>query len=114
MDPDTRNFLAHLGSGIGARCKPEPARIRTRGRPLKSEVIRDAARVARISEKVRLARIQAEKSVYQLSGEAGVGYRTVRRLELGTPPVSLPVIRLVCGVLGLDLSELMGPVGPVT
>ncbi|MDA8258323.1 MAG: helix-turn-helix domain-containing protein [Betaproteobacteria bacterium] len=63
-----------------------------------------AERVAKLGQRIRVARIRRGWSVADLAGKAGINRNTLTALELGKPGTSVGVCITVLWVLGLDNS----------
>jgi len=61
-------------------------------------------RVARLGQRIRVARIRRGWSVADLAGKAGINRNTLTALELGKPGTAVGVCFTVLWALGLDKS----------
>jgi transcriptional regulator with XRE-family HTH domain len=61
-------------------------------------------RLARLGQRIRLARIRRGWSIAEVAGKAGINRNTITALELGKPGTSVGVCFTVLWVLGLDKS----------
>ena len=67
-----------------------------------------AERVARLGQRIRVARIRRGWSVADLASKAGINRNTLTALELGKPGTSIGVCLTVLWALGLDRSVEIG------
>ena len=62
--------------------------------------------VVTLGDRLRAARLKAQKSQYQVAREAGVRPEVVSRIETGKSPGSLGSLHTIAPVVGLTIDDL--------